>query len=869
MELRPTGNQAHSRIVFFETVPSRQKSPRAENSGPRGIIPLPRDNVRPKNATVATPSKPVHSVSVRDLVQFVWQRGNLGGTRDFVGPQRALAGTRGHQRLQRSRPAGYKPEVRVCHDRETEGFVLRIHGRIDGVLTTADGTTLEEIKTVQGFWDRTADPLHWAQAKIYAAIHAHDAALTNITIRLTYLELDNGKITEFQEHFVTSELTAFFEETLAVFLEWLREQERWLQDRDRSIQALVFPFPDYRPGQRELAVAAFKTLARGGRLFLEAPTGIGKTISAIFPAVKALGEGKLERIFYLTARTVGRVVAQKAFVDLRAAGLRLRTLTLTAKEKICVRDGHPCEVQTCPLAMGYYDRLKPAMRAALQHEEITRPVLDAVGAEHQVCPFELSLDVSSWVDAVICDYNYVFDPKAYLRRHFEEESGNYGFLVDESHNLVDRAREMFSADLTTGEIQEVRRAIKEAIPRCARALNKVSSTIRKLSGGAATPEATERSDPAIELNLFPAQAAGRALPARHRLERQTTSLAELPGDLISVLDIALREAEAWLVKNQPAGFRESLLERYFRMHSFRRTAEFYDERYVTILESGHAASIKLFCLDPAFLLRQALERGKAAVFFSATLTPIDYFRAVLGGDPADPTLQLPSPFPPENLGVLVQNRIRTDFKARSSTLHEVVESIAALVKSKAGNYLVYLPSYQYLAAIHEEFRSRHPALRTLVQVPGMSEAEREAFLAAFSVDHTETLVGFAVMGGIFGEGIDLVGDRLIGAVIVGVGLPQLSIERDLMRNHFQERIGAGFDYAYTFPGMNRVLQAIGRVIRSETDRGVVLLIDTRFAERRYQRLFPPHWRPITVRSPDEIRKTAGRFWAESPGPVET
>ena len=284
---------------------------------------------------------------------------------------------------------------------------------------------------------------------------------------------------------------------------------------------------------------------------------------------------------------------------------------------------------------------------------------------------------------------------------------------------------------------------------------------------------------------------------------------------------------------------------------------------MTITEPGRSVRVRLFCLDPSFLLRQALARGKAAVFFSATLTPIDYYRALLGGAAEDPVLQLPSPFPPEHLAVLVQDRIRTHFKARAASLHEVVEAIASLVEGRAGNYLAYFPSYQYLTAVQEQFHAQHPAVPILVQRPGMSEAEREAFLAAFAAEHGETLLGFAVMGGIFGEGIDLVGDRLIGAIIVGVGLPQLCTERDLIRDYFQQETGAGFDYAYTFPGMNRVLQAIGRVIRSETDRGVVMLIDARFAEQRYRRLFPAWWQPARVRSIGDIGGAVSRFWQGS------
>jgi len=853
---------------------------------------------------VASASKPVFSVQVRELVEFALRQGDLGGARDFIGPNRALAGTRGHQRLQRSRPAGYEKEVRLCHDIETAEFVLRIQGRIDGLMATAPEVLLEEIKTVQGGWDHTADPLHWAQAKCYGFIYAHDHARQQITIQLTYLDLDTGELTEFRDRFTLAGLAAFFEETTAIYLDWLRAHHHWCQQRDQSIRALAFPFALYRPGQRELAVAAYRTLARGGRLFLEAPTGIGKTISVLFPAVKALGEGKLERIFYLTARTVGRAVAEKACADLRQAGLRLRTLTLTAKEKICVQEGQPCDPLTCPFAGGYYDRRRPAMRAALEREEITRPVLEAVSREHQVCPFELGLDVSSWVDVVVCDYNYVFDPKVYLRRHFTEVPGDYAFLVDEAHNLVDRAREMFSADLETQEIQDVRRALKQATPKCAKALTRLTSALRKLAGPATLP-----ADPSTELDLFPSESPAKDGPlspalspsegerekcrqvsghtrvtergpfkagARSAAGRPTLhgpgspcpplTTRDFPTDLLPPLDDALKQAETWLARNQPADFRESLLELYFRLYSFRRTAELYDERFVTITEPGRSIRVRLFCLDPSFLLRQALARGKAAVFFSATLTPIDYYRTLLGGSPEDPLLQLPSPFPPEHLAVLVQDRIRTDFKARAGTLSDVVQAIASLVEGRAGNYLVYLPSYQYLTAVQEQFHAQHPAVPILVQRPGMTEPEREAFLAAFAVEHGETLVGFAVMGGIFGEGIDLVGDRLIGAIIVGVGLPQLCVERDLIRDYFQEQTGAGFDYAYAFPGMNRVLQAIGRVIRSETDRGVVLLIDARFAEPRYRRLFPAWWQPACARDTAEIRHALAKFWKPSAQP---
>ena len=801
-------------------------------------------------------SKPVHTVQVRELVEFVLRQGDLGAERQFVGPDRALAGIRGHQKIQRSRPAGYQTEIPVEHSVDAGEFTLQIRGRIDGLLTTPGEVLLEEIKTVQGTWGRLADPLHWAQAKFYGFIHAHEHALNAIAIQLTYLELETGKVTEFRQAFTFAELSDFVVATTCIYADWLRERHSWCGERDKSIRTLAFPFPAYRPGQRDLAVAAYRVFANGARLFLAAPTGIGKTISVLFPAIKALGEGKLERLFYLTARTVGRAIAEKALADLRQGGLKFRSVTLTAKEKVCVRAGQPCDPLTCPLALGYYDRVKPAIREALEREEITRAAFEAVAHTHQVCPFELSLDVSVWADAVICDYNYVFDPRVYLRRHFPEDGGEYGFLVDEAHNLVDRAREMFSADLDGREILDVNRAIRKAVPRCAKALTRLHSELRRLADPIAPQdEPAEISDPSVELNLFPAQA-----PVVRESKGGISTSHELPQTLIPLLEAALTEAESWLVQNQPAGFRDDLLALYFRLHSFRRTAELYDECYVTIIENAPALILRLFCLDPSHLLREALARGKAAIFFSATLTPLDYYRNLLGGAPEDPVLQLASPFPPENLAVIIHDRIQTHFKGRAESLGDVVAAIGTLVQGRRGNYLVYFPSYQYLHAVLEEFQVCHPSIPILAQRPGMTEPERDAFLAAFSVEHGETLVGFAVLGGIFGEGIDLVGERLIGAVIVGVGLPQLCVERDLIRDYFHQQNASGFDYAYTFPGMNRVLQAIGRVIRSETDHGVVLLIDARFNEVRYRRLFPAWWKFLLVRHSSGLEKAVGDFW---------
>jgi DNA excision repair protein ERCC-2 len=806
--------------------------------------------------------KPVFAVSVRDLIEFTLRRGDLGGDRTFSGPSRALAGVRGHQRIQRNRPANYQKEVPVRKELDDGGFILRIQGRIDGVLAGPSELLLEEIKTVAGRWNREADPLHWAQAKIYAHIYSEGLGFDTISLQLTYLNLDTGELTELRENFELAELAGFFNETAGVYLDWMREEHTWRQARDSSIATLDFPYPQYRHGQREMAVAVYRTLASGGRLFLEAPTGIGKTMSVLFPAIKALGRGKLDRIFYLTARTTGRAAAEQALGELRECGLRLRSLTLTAKDKICEQEGFPCEPGACPLARGYYDRRTMAMREALRAGAITRSTLEILSRKHQVCPFELSLDLSVWVEAVVCDYNYVFDPKVYLRRHFAEGTAQCALLTDEAHNLVDRAREMFSARIDVRQIREVRRAIKADLPQCARSLGKFEGAIRKLGQPAACAESSEESaagcGAAQDLPLFeePAPSA----PASGAFEDGVLVYRRLPETLGPPLEHAIKHAETWLARNEPAEFRELLLELYFQLNSFARTAELCDERHVTLVRPGAAGDVRLFCLDPSRLLREALERSGSAVFFSATLTPIEYYRSLLGGAPEDPVMQLASPFAPENLRIVVHEKIRTEYRSRGRSLDEVTEAVSGVVRECPGNYLVYFPSYQYLERVRERFELLHPSIPSMVQRPSMSDSERASFLEAFSIQENRTIVGFAVMGGIFGEGIDLIGDRLIGVIVVGVGLPQLTTERDLIREYFQETTGAGFEYAYAFPGMNRVLQAAGRVIRSEQDRGVVLLIDSRFSQQRYRNLFPSWWQTAQVNDSIELRKALRDFW---------
>ncbi|MBM3833173.1 MAG: ATP-dependent DNA helicase [Verrucomicrobia bacterium] len=827
------------------------------------------------------------TISVRELVEFILRTGNLGGSGRFVSTGRALAGTRGHQRLQRLRPADCETEVPVSYQDETPEFIFTLRGRIDVVRRSPESLFIEEIKTTMGRVSE-ADPMHWAQAKIYAAIYLQTHSCERVGIQITYLDLESNELNEYQESFRAVDLRNFFNEVMVQYLDWITDYVQWRSCRDRSIVSMAFPFQQYRKGQRELCEAVYRVLTHGGNLFAEAPTGIGKTVSVLYPALKALSAASVTTIFYLTAKTIGRTVAGQAIEELRRAGLRLRSLTLTAREKICFNNGQPCDVQTCPFAIGYYDRVKPAMKAALARETITRPIIEEVARAFQVCPFELSLDLSIWVDAIICDYNYVFDPRVQLKHFFAEDqtypgrsrtvaritelpelvkdsqnstfstratassafeersqsanhlnratANNYALLIDEAHNLVDRAREMFSADLRQSEIVELCRLLRDDVPACAYALRQVNKEL--LAWGKRGIDETCDNAPSSFV------------------------LRECPSALVSSLQIFLEHAELWLAQNRPALFRDVLLELYFKTVRFVRTADLFDERFVAIFDHDLGKPrLRLFCLDASALIRKTLGQGRG-IFFSATLSPLDYFREVLGGSREDSTLRLASPFPGEHLGVLVADRIATNFKAREATYDHVACAIAGLVEPKRGNYLAYFPSYKYLDQVMERFRSLAPEVKTIAQRPSMTEEERAGFLKVFQTEHPEGLVGFAVMGGIFGEGIDLAGDRLIGAIVVGVGLPQICLERDLIRGYFEEKRGAGFDYAYTFPGMNRVLQAAGRVIRSETDRGVVLLIDSRFAQTRYRELFPSWWNPTSIQRAECISKAIRKFWNE-------
>jgi DNA excision repair protein ERCC-2 len=776
-------------------------------------------------------------IAVRELVEHVLRSGDL--VFEFLGSGRPVEGIRAHQKIQNSRPANYRSEVALTHQVETDRFRLTIGGRIDGIYSEAQRIVVEEIKTTTRdpeYYEKNENPIHWGQLKTYAYILASDLGLAEIGTLLTYYRHDTAEIHQFERTFSFSELEIFFTDLVARYLKWAAAIIAWPARRDGSIRDLEFPFKNYRHGQRRMIAEAYRAICDKGQLLVQAATGIGKTIAVLYPAVRALAEGLGHKIFYLTARTTGQRVAENALDELRAKGLRLKSLTLTAKDKICFCPGRACHPEECEYARGHFDRINDALAAILALDALTREQVVHIAKKFRVCPFEFALDLCGYADCVICDYNYVFDPRVYLRRFFQEENGDYLFLIDEAHNLVDRSREMFSAELAKQPILDLRRRLKNELPHIFKSLGRINAWL---------------------------------IEARKKCSESGRPLAEQdpPHDLIPLLRGFLFSSERWLSKNIKTAFREELLDLYFTLSAFVRVAEQYDECYASCYEKiVRDLKLKLFCVDPSPQLEQVMHRCRSAILFSATMTPMDYFRKMLGCDPNARCLTLDSPFPPENLGLFISDQISTYYRHRERTIPQVSRVISVLVAQKKGNYLLYFPSYQYMRKIFEAFTAGNPQTETILQTPGMPESERESFLRRFAQDNPQTLVGFAVMGGIFGEGIDLVGDRLLGAVIVGVGLPGISLERELIKEYFSTTLGAGFEFAYLYPGINRVLQAAGRVIRTENDRGVVLLIDQRYGRFQYQSLLREEWSPIFVKEAPLLAEALQRFWNKNSSP---
>lgn len=801
-------------------------------------------------------------ISVRNLVEFLLRSGDLDNRRGGVSDKDAMqAGTRAHQRIQKKMGPFYQAEVSLAFEKEYENFILRVEGRADGILEEPDSFMVEEIKGVFRELEGLEEPVpvHLAQAKCYAFLYGLEKHQKTMRVLMTYCRLEteegqpmepltkedvrpetsNRKIRHFLFSYSLDELELWFDDLLDEYYKWADFQYRWQKERDASMQGLEFPFP-YRPGQRELVSGVYRTILRRKELFVQAPTGIGKTMSTVFPAVRAVGEGHGDKIFYLTAKTITRTVAQEAFAILKAKGLRMKAVTLTAKEKMCACEEMHCNPEECPRAKGHFDRVNAAVFEMLtEGEDYGREALMAQAEKWQVCPHEMQLDVASWTDAVICDYNYVFDPNVRLKRFFGEgNKGDYLFLIDEAHNLVDRGREMFSASLVKEEFLEMKRELR------------AYSVDRQLE------KALDRCN--------------RQLLVYKRECDKVEILESISGFLFALMNL-MSELEKFMESSRKGQLADKVLEFYFRVRSFVGISELVDENYriyTSYLEDGRF-QIRLLCVNPAANLQQCLNKGRSAVFFSATLLPIQYYKKLFSTNTDDYAVYVDSPFPEENRCLLIGAQVSSRYTRRGPEEYQKIASyIYQMILPRKGNYMVFFPSYRLMKDVYEFFQEQISETDTevLLQTPSMGESERESFLQAFAGEPDHTLVGFCVMGGIFSEGIDLDGEKLIGAAVVGTGIPQVGTEREILKRFYDERQESGFDYAYRFPGMNKVLQAAGRVIRTTSDKGVILLLDERFLQRDYRALFPREWRSCRVCTVAQTGETVRAFWESRKDP---
>ena len=767
-------------------------------------------------------TKIVH-ISVREMCEFVFRSGSIysGGT-DISG-EAMLKGIALHKKLQKEREkqySGYKSEYRMQTDEEVDGFTYDITGILDGVYPNGDGSIIDEFKTTS----KKVDELSWdsimaysAQLMCYGYMYCLENSLNFITLRLTYYNAKNDETQEIEKEFTFTYLRTWFCDLVSKHCVWSKLVYEHKMKRNESARELSFPFGEYRKGQRQLCAKIYRNIRNSTRLFAEAPTGIGKTVSSLFPSVKALGENYGEKIFYLSAKTVGAKAACDCADLLCEKGACLKSIHLTAKEKICPFEKN-CLPSECEYSDGHYDRVNEALFELVSKEgRISQEELLAVAHKHKVCPFELQLDASEFCDIVIGDYNYFFDPKAHLARFFSD-GGDYIILCDEAHNLVDRAREMFTARLSLFGLGKYvkkfgrMRKLPMLLRKCIDVLNNIRADL--------SYDGKDCMKVSLDEN--------KLLPFRMFCEAYRQMLSDEGHDEVKKATLEVF-------------FEISFFVEIFDTESiFKDSYEDYAER------SGDNLTLSLFCADPSELIKLASGKARSCIFFSATLSPYNYFLSMLGYDEEakDEMVCVPSPFPRENLFCAVYKNISTRFKDRENSLEQVCEVIGEACCARRGNYMAFFPSYSYMTMCYDHFTSLYPDIKVIIQSPEMTKEQRDEFLGKFQVQDKEVFVAFALVGGIFSEGVDLVGERLSGAVIVGTGLPSISFERDLIKQHFDKSLGTGigYNYAYTYTGLNRVFQAGGRVIRTQSDKGFVVLCDDRYMNMTHRRSFPEGWR---------------------------
>ena len=779
---------------------------------------------------------PMIRISVRNLVEFILREGDIdnrtGGGQD---PENMQMGSRIHRKIQRQMGSDYQAEVPLKTEIVCDGFTLKIEGRADGLIHTKEQVMVDEIKGVLRELDRVQEPagIHLAQAKCYASMVAEQEGVDEIGVQMTYCQMETEEVKRFQYSYQSNELKVWFDEVIRQYKKWAKFQIEWRKARNASIKGIEFPFP-YRKGQRDLAVSVYRTILRKKKLFIQAPTGVGKTISTVFPAVKAVGEELGEKIFYLTAKTITRTVAEQAFETLREQNLKFKVITLTAKEKICFCEETSCNPDDCPYAKGHFDRVNDAVYELLMQEDVmSREVLEAQARKHKVCPFEMALDVSTWVDGVICDYNYVFDPDARLRRFFAEGgAGGYLFLIDEAHNLVERGRQMYSAELCKEDFLAVKKLVKGEAPRFAKRL----------------------------------EACNKILLAMKKECENYKVLDNISHFGIQLMNV-LSETDRYLEECVDKEVRETVLDFYFQVRSFLNIYDGLDENYVVYTEYQENGRfvLKLFCVNPAANLQKCLDKGNSAVFFSATLLPIQYYKRLLSTEKDNYAVYIDSSFDTKKRLLMNGVDVSTRYAMRSREMYQRYATyIFRVVKAKMGNYLIFFPSYRFMEDVYQEFTqllaSDEEEMELVIQQKHMDEEERENFLRAFEMGREKSLIGFGVLGGIFSEGIDLTNEKLIGTLIIGTGLPQVCNEREILKSYFDQKGLYGFDYAYRYPGMNKVLQAAGRVIRTEDDRGVILLLDERFQREKGKEIFPKEWADCERCRLDIVEEKIRLFW---------
>ena len=773
-------------------------------------------------------------ISVRNLVEFVLRSGDIDNRHSASAQKEAmLAGGRIHRKIQKRMGANYRAEVPLkfsVEDDEQE-ITLLVEGRADGIMEEDGIVTIDEIKGMYMDVSRLEEPImiHLAQAMCYGYFYCCDKALDGIRLQITYANLDTEEIKRFHVDRSKEELEQWFRCVVHEYFKWARYQYHHELVRNDSMRGLEFPFP-YRDGQRDLVVSVYKTIARRKKLFIQAPTGIGKTLSTVFPSVKAIGEGKGEKLFYLTAKTITRTVAEEALKILRSKGLVFSSVTITAKEKLCPLEKMECNPDACPYAKGHFDRVNEAVFDILHMEqEMTREKILEYAEKYQVCPFEFCLDISNWTDGIICDYNYVFDPNVRLKRYFAD--GNKGenvFLIDEAHNLVSRAREMYSASIVKEDVLEVKRIIKGKSLKLEKQLDKCNQ---------------------ILLNM--------------KRECEEWEICEdITGLAASIMSV-FTEMETFMEDFPEFEGRDTVLDFYFCLRDFLNVYEQLDDHYRIYAEHivTSCFRVRMLCVNPARILSQCMGQGCSTVLFSATLLPIKYYKTLLSGNEDDYAVYANSPFQEEKRLLMVAADVSSRYTRRTeSEYRKVAEYIRTVAAGRRGNYMVFFPSYQYMTEMEAIFEEEPLEADLIVQGQGMGESDRKEFLEEFEREREHSLVAFCVIGGVFSEGIDLKEERLIGVIIVGTGLPMVCVEQEILKGYFDETEERGFDFAYQYPGMNKVLQAAGRVIRTHEDEGVILLLDDRFLRRDYLELFPREWEHYHLVNRNNVSQCIADFW---------